>query len=55
MPYKLLSYQAGQAARAGVLIGDTVYDAAKVTSVSAHSSVLGVLEDWIKRVKRLVA
>jgi len=54
MPYKLLSYQAGQAARAGVLVGDTVYDTAKVTGLSAHSSVLGVLEDW-SRAKRLLA
>src|SRR6266478_8500510 len=54
MPYKLLSYRAGQAARAGVLVGDTVYDAAKVTGLSAHSSVLGVLDDW-SRAKRLLA
>src|SRR6266511_1017189 len=54
MPYKLLSYQAGQAARAGVLVGDTVYDAAKVTGLSAYSSVLGVLDDW-SRAKRLLA
>src|SRR5437867_4262084 len=54
MPYKLLSYQAGQAARAGVLVGDTVYDAAKVTGLSGHSSVLGVLDDW-SRAKRLLA
>ena len=52
MPYTLLSYQAGRAARAGVLVGDVVYDAAKVTGQSAHSSVLGVLEDW-SRAKRL--
>src|SRR2546428_3240532 len=53
MLYKFLSYQVGQAARAGVLVGDTVYDAAKVTGLSAHSSVLGVLEDW-SRAKRLL-
>jgi len=29
MPYKLLSYQSGRDARAGVLVGETVYDAAK--------------------------
>ena len=52
MPYTLLSYRAGRAARAGVLVGDVVYDAAKVTGRSAHSSVLGVLEDW-NRAKRL--
>ena len=54
MPYNLLSYQAGQAARAGVLVGDTVYDAAKATGLAAHSTVLGVLDDW-SRAKRLLA
>jgi len=44
----------GQGARAGVLLGDTVYDAAKITGVVAHSSVLGMLEDW-SRVRRLLA
>ena len=54
MPYKLLSYQAGRTARAGVLVEDTVYDAAKVTGVATHGSVLGVLEDW-SRARRLLA
>jgi len=54
MPYALLSYRAGRVARAGVLVGDRVYDAAKVTGNAAHSSVLGVLEDW-NRAKRLLA
>jgi 2-keto-4-pentenoate hydratase/2-oxohepta-3-ene-1,7-dioic acid hydratase in catechol pathway len=54
MPYKLLSYQAGQTARAGVLVADTVYDAAKVTGLAGHASVLGVLEDW-SRARRLLA
>jgi hypothetical protein len=39
MSYKLLSYQAGRDARAGVLVGDTVYDSAKVTAVPAAKSV----------------
>ena len=54
MPYKLLSYQAGRTARAGVLVADTVYDAAKVTGVADHASVLGMLEDW-GRARRLLA
>ena len=54
MPYKLLSYQADRTARAGVLVADTVYDAAKVTAVAGHASVLGVLEDW-SRARRLLA
>jgi 2-keto-4-pentenoate hydratase/2-oxohepta-3-ene-1,7-dioic acid hydratase in catechol pathway len=54
MAYKLLSYQADRGARAGVLVADTVYDAAKMTGDPAHASVLGALEDW-SRVKRLLA
>ena len=54
MSYKLLSYQAGRDARAGVLVGDTVYDAAKITGHPTYSSVLRVLDDW-GRAKRLLA
>jgi 2-keto-4-pentenoate hydratase/2-oxohepta-3-ene-1,7-dioic acid hydratase in catechol pathway len=46
MSYKLLTYQSGRDARAGVLIDGTVYDAAKLTGESAHATVLGVLERW---------
>jgi 2-keto-4-pentenoate hydratase/2-oxohepta-3-ene-1,7-dioic acid hydratase in catechol pathway len=54
MPYKLLSYRAGQAARAGILVGESVHDAAKLTGVGAYSSVLGILDDW-SRAHRLLA
>lgn len=54
MSYKLLSYLAGREARAGVLIGDTVYDAARLTRTAAYASVLRVLEDW-GRAKRTLA
>jgi len=54
MPYKLLSFRDGRGSRAGLLIGDTVHDAAKVTGVAAHASVLGILEDW-SRARRLLA
>lgn len=54
MTYKLLSYQAGRDARAGVLVEDTVYDVQKVTGAPAYSSVLGALEEWSKA-KRLLA
>jgi len=54
MPYKLLSYRAGRTARAGLLVGDAVYDAAKVTGTAAYASVLGALEDW-SRARRLFA
>ena len=48
MSYKLLTYQAGRDARAGVLVGETVFDAAKLTGNAAHATVLGVLNDWAK-------
>ena len=54
MSYKLLSYRDGRNARAGVLVGETVYDAAKATGVSAYASVLGMLEDW-NRARRELA
>jgi 2-keto-4-pentenoate hydratase/2-oxohepta-3-ene-1,7-dioic acid hydratase in catechol pathway len=54
MPYKLLSYQAGKTARSGILIGESVHDAAKLTGVATHSSVIGILDDW-SRAHRLLA
>ena len=53
MPYRLLTFRTGQGPRAGVLIGETVYDAASVTKVPAHASVLGILDDWA-RARRLL-
>jgi 2-keto-4-pentenoate hydratase/2-oxohepta-3-ene-1,7-dioic acid hydratase in catechol pathway len=53
MTYRLLSYLAGGEARAGLLVGDAVHDAAKVTGESTDASVLGVLEDWSKAQRRL--
>ena len=44
--YKLLSYSANKVPRAGVLVGETVYDAQKATGVAAHASMLGLLADW---------
>jgi 2-keto-4-pentenoate hydratase/2-oxohepta-3-ene-1,7-dioic acid hydratase in catechol pathway len=46
MSYKLLSYQEGREARAGLLIADTVYDAARVTRTPAFASVLQLLQAW---------
>jgi 2-keto-4-pentenoate hydratase/2-oxohepta-3-ene-1,7-dioic acid hydratase in catechol pathway len=54
MPYKLLSYQAGRDARAGVLVGERVFDAAKATGVASYASVLAILQDWT-RARRLLA
>ncbi len=49
--YKLLTYQAGKLPRAGILVGDTVYDAQKITGVAAYETVLGALCEWSKAKK----
>src|SRR6266436_530702 len=46
MSYKLLSYQSGWEARAGILVGEQIYDAARLAGQPAWSSVLGALQDW---------
>ena len=46
MSYRLLSFQSGREARAGLLVGEKVYDAARVTGKPAWASVLGALADW---------
>ena len=48
MSYKLLSFKSGGEARAGLLVGEQVYDAARVTGKPAWASVLGALQDWPK-------
>ncbi|HMH18547.1 MAG TPA: fumarylacetoacetate hydrolase family protein [Burkholderiales bacterium] len=48
MSYRLLSYQSGREARAGILVGEQIYDAARLTGQAAWSSVLGTLQDWGK-------
>jgi len=44
--YKLVTFQTSDGSRAGALIGEQVYDAAKLTGNPAHSSVLAILRDW---------
>lgn len=44
--YRLLSYKAAGGARAGVLIGEQVYDAAALTRKPEYASVLDILRDW---------
>ncbi len=48
MSYRLLSFQSGREARAGILVGGQVYDAARLTGHPAWSSVIGALTDWSK-------
>ena len=48
MSYRLLTYRAGRDARAGIAVGDQVFDAAKSGGNAAWATVLGALEDWPK-------
>ena len=44
--YKLATYQTSDGPRAGLVIDDRVYDAAKLTGEPDYASVLGILADW---------
>jgi 2-keto-4-pentenoate hydratase/2-oxohepta-3-ene-1,7-dioic acid hydratase in catechol pathway len=44
--YKLATYRSSEGPRAGLVIGEEVFDAAKLTGKPAYVSVLGILEDW---------
>jgi 2-keto-4-pentenoate hydratase/2-oxohepta-3-ene-1,7-dioic acid hydratase in catechol pathway len=44
--YKLATYRSSEGPRAGLVIGDEVFDAAKLSGKAAYSSVLAILEDW---------
>jgi 2-keto-4-pentenoate hydratase/2-oxohepta-3-ene-1,7-dioic acid hydratase in catechol pathway len=44
--YKLATYQTADGPRAGLVIDDKVFDAAKLTGKAAYATVLGILEDW---------
>src|SRR5207247_8144796 len=55
MRYKLLSFKSGGEARAGLLVGEQVYDAARVTGKPAWATVLGALQDWPKAHREFTA
>ena len=44
--YKLATYQTADGPRAGLVVGDKLFDAAKLTGKAAYASVLGILNDW---------
>src|SRR3546814_15192209 len=46
MSYKLLTCDTSIGPRVGVLIGDRVYSAEKLSSNPAYQSMLGILEAW---------
>ena len=44
--YKLTTYQSMQGPRAGVVMDETVFDAAELTGQLSYATVLGILDDW---------
>jgi 2-keto-4-pentenoate hydratase/2-oxohepta-3-ene-1,7-dioic acid hydratase in catechol pathway len=44
--YKLATYQSADGPRAGLVIDDKVFDAAKLTGKAAYSTVLNIINDW---------
>lgn len=44
--YKLATYQSKEGPRAGIVVGDQVFDAAKLTGTPAYATVLAIIEDW---------
>ncbi len=44
--YKLATYRTSDGPRAGIIIGDEVFDAAKLTGKAAYATVAGILADW---------
>ena len=44
--YKLATYKSSDGPRAGLIVGDKVFDAAALTGKAAYASVLGILADW---------
>lgn len=44
--YKLATYQSKDGPRAGIVVGDDVFDAAKITGKAAYATVAGILADW---------
>ena len=43
--YKLATYRTSEGPRAGIIIGDAVFDAAKLTGKAAYATVAGILAD----------
>src|ERR1700691_4771377 len=44
--YNLATYQSSDGPRAGLVIGEEVFDAAKLTGNAAYATVGGILADW---------
>jgi 2-keto-4-pentenoate hydratase/2-oxohepta-3-ene-1,7-dioic acid hydratase in catechol pathway len=44
--YKLATYKSSDGPRAGIVVGDEVFDVVKLTGKANYSTVIGILEDW---------
>ena len=44
--YKLATYKSSDGPRAGLVVGEDVFDAAKLTGKAAYASVMGIMADW---------
>src|SRR5271170_5067634 len=44
--YRLATYKSGEGPRAGLIVGEEVFDAAKLTGKPAYATVIGILGDW---------
>jgi 2-keto-4-pentenoate hydratase/2-oxohepta-3-ene-1,7-dioic acid hydratase in catechol pathway len=44
--YKLATYQSDDSPRAGLIVGEQIHDAAKLTGNSGYATVLAILQDW---------
>ena len=53
--YKLATYASPKGPRAGLVIAETIYDAAALTGQAAYATVLDVLNDWDAASARLKA
>lgn len=46
MSYRLLSYVSPEGPRAGILLGEQIFDAGTISANPRYSTVLGILDDW---------
>jgi 2-keto-4-pentenoate hydratase/2-oxohepta-3-ene-1,7-dioic acid hydratase in catechol pathway len=53
MAYRLVTYAGDSGPRAGLVIGEEVFDAAALTGTAGDATVLGILEDWAAAQERL--
>lgn len=44
--YKLATYKSSDGPRAGLVVGDDVFDVAKLTGKAAYATVMGIVADW---------